>query len=278
MIHYTNRYPDKLSGSLARGLRLLSVLGSCGPELGLSKWARAAGLDKATTYRLAQTLIQLGYVQRNHTSQTYRLGVRVLDLGFAYLASVNVREVALPYMQALAAELNETVSLSVLDGTDIVYLERFRPKRLHVSVEVHVGSRLPAHCTSMGKALLAALPPEEREQRLASLRLEPWTPRTITDRRVLASELDRVQHRGFAINDEETVLGLRSVAAVIRDRNGCGAAALNVAVSAAVFSVPDLEIRIAPRLVATVEQISAHLGWTPKEPMAATHSTGIEES
>lgn len=255
------RAPVKAVGSLARGLRLLSVFGVDVKELGLSELSKRTELDKATTHRLARTLTERGYLRQDPETKRYRLGVGVLDLGFAYLASVDVRELALPHMQALARDFDGSVSLSILDGTDVVYIERLRPKPFQVGVEVHIGTRSPAYCTAMGKALLACLPPRERERLLDRITLERMTPRTITDRRVLARQLDEIPRRGFAVNDEEHAVGLRSVAAPIRDRTGAGVAALNVAVSSLVAR-QELESRIAPRVVDAAAAVSTELGWT----------------
>lgn len=259
--------PVKAVGSLARGLRLLSIFDVDVKELGLSDLAKRAGLDKATTHRLARTLTELGCLQQDLETKRYRLGVSVLDLGFAYLASVDVRELALPHMQALARDFDGSVSLSILDGDEIVYIERMRPKPFQVGVEVHIGTRSPAYCTAMGKALLACLPPRERERRLARIPLERLTARTVTDARALARQLNEILRRGFAVNDEEHAVGLRSVAAPIRDRSGGGVAALNVAVSS-VVSRQELESRIAPRVVDAAAAVSAQLGRTAARPQA----------
>lgn len=256
--------PVKPVGSLARGLRLLSIFGVDVKELGLSELAKRAELDKATTHRLARSLTELGFLDQDPETKRYRLGVHVLDLGFAYLGSVDVRELALPHMQALARDFDGSVSLSILDGTDIVYIERLRPKPFSVSVQVHVGSRSPVYCTAMGKALLACLPRRERDRILAGVKLEALTPHTITDPDTLARQLEQVLRRGFALNDEEHVLGLRSAAAAIRDRAGAPVAALNVAVSTLVPR-QEVESRIAPRVVDAATAISAQLGWRPEK-------------
>jgi IclR family transcriptional regulator, pca regulon regulatory protein len=248
-------------GSLARGLHLMSCLANAHRELGLSELAQLSGLDKATTFRLASTLVKLRYIAQDDVSRRYRLGLNVLDLGFAYLASLDVRAYALPRMEALVQEFEGSSSLTLLDGADIVYIERLVPHQPRVSVHVQVGSRLPAHCSSMGKALLALLPQPELRRLLDTMRLDAWTERTITDRRELLRQLDQVRCLGFAINDEETALGLRSVAAAIRDRKGRPAAALNVAVSAAQLSPKDLAQRVGPRVLEEADMISRHLGW-----------------
>ncbi|MCA1645137.1 MAG: IclR family transcriptional regulator [Chloroflexi bacterium] len=259
-----------LSGSLGRGLHLLAVLANAQQPLGLSDLAARASFDKATTHRLARTLLKFGYLSQDSESRRYRLGVRVLDLGYAYLSRLDVREQALPFMHVLVKEFSESVSLSILDGADVVYIERVRAGTLSVGIEVHVGTRIPVHCSSMGKALLAWLPLEQARQVLAARPLVPLTPNTITDRVRLEQEFDQVRARGFAINDEEMAFGLRSAAAVIRDRRGWPVAALNAAVATARFTRQELETQVAPRVAECARAISAQLGFN--QGVAATSS------
>src|SRR5216683_5344382 len=195
--------------ALCRGLLLLSIIAESPRRgMGLSELAEHAGFDKATTHRLARVLVRHGYFVQDHETRRYRLGVRVLDLGFAYLAGIDLRERALPYMQELAREFGGSVSLAQLDGTDIVYLERIPASQWMVSLEMRVGSRVPAHVTSMGKALLACLTDAQVRALLQGRKLQPLTARSITTTRQLLGELADIRARGFAINDEETVIGL----------------------------------------------------------------------
>lgn len=260
----SDRYEHRAAaqpGSLRRGLHLLTCLGRDGTPLGLSELAQRSGLDKATVHRLTRVLVEAGYLTQDPATRSYTLGLRILDLGFATLARLEVRELSLPYMRELAEQFTgASVSLSVLDRGETLYIERISQRRISVNVDVHVGTRIPAHCSSMGKALLAALPADESADLIGRQPLEPWTPRTITSAPQLTAELERIRSLGYAINDEETALGLRSVAAAVIDAAGRPAAAVNVAVSAAEVSVQQLERDVAPAVLAATAAISRHLG------------------
>ena len=255
------------SGSLARGLRLLSIIArSPHRGMGLSELAEQAAFDKATTHRLARILVRYGCLAQDEETRRYRLGVRVLDFGFAYLAGIDVRERALPYMQELARKFGGSVSLAQLDGADIVYLERIPASQWTVSLELRVGSRVPAQATSMGKALLACLTDAQVRALLQGRKLQPLTARTITTTRQLLGQLAEIRSRGFALNDEETVIGLRSVAATIKDHQGSPMAAVNVAVPTAQCSVERLVSEVGPRVAEAAEAITAELGYRPATP------------
>jgi IclR family pca regulon transcriptional regulator len=258
---YENRVAPVQPGSLRRGLHLLTCLGREGAPLGLSELAQRSGLDKATVHRLTRVLVEAGYLTQDPATRSYTLGLRILDLGFATLARLGVRELSLPYMRELAEQFTgASVSLSVLDRGETLYIERISQRRISVNVDVHVGTRIPVHCSSMGKALLAALPVDESADLIGRQSLEPWTPRTITSLPRLTADLERIRSLGYAINDEETALGLRSVAVAVIDAAGRPAAAVNVAVSAAEVSVQQLECDVAPAVLAAGAAISRHLG------------------
>src|SRR4029077_4164792 len=160
------------SQSLERGLAILSSFRSGSPLLGVSDLAREVGLSRSTTHRYISTLAALGYLQQDPATRKYRLGPRVLDLGFSAINSMDLREVAVPHLQALSDETGRTVNMAVLDGVDIVYIERCRSSQhgdREIALNLHVGARLPAYCTSMGKVLLAFLPDEEQRARLAQI-------------------------------------------------------------------------------------------------------------
>lgn len=256
---YVNR--AETAGSLRRGLGLLSYLGQSQGPLGLTELAILSGLDKATVHRLARALVDCGYLTQDPATRAYSLGLRILDLGFATLARLDVRQLALPYMRALAEQFDRaSVSLCVLDGRDAVYIERISQRRTSVNVHVQVGSRIPAHCGSMGKAMLAALPVAESGALLRAQPLDAWTPRTLTSPSALEAQLEDVRTSGYAVNDEETALGLRSLAASVRRFDGRPAAAVNVAVAVAEMSLPELVEAAAPAVVEAAARISRHLG------------------
>ena len=256
------------SQSLERGLTILSSFTEHNPVLGIADLARAVGLNKSTTHRYVATLAKLGYVQQDPETKRYSLGPRVVDLGFAAINSMEITRVAGGYLQALSDETGYTVSMSVLDGPDIVYVDRRRSGRASnfaMGLHLHVGSRLPAYCTSMGKVLLAFCDPAELRALLDRTDLARRGPKTITAREQLMAALARVRHTGIAVNDEELAAGLRSVAAPVRDRTGRVVAAVNIAIHLTVWnaSVESVVRRLEGPLRHTVDEISARLGYRP---------------
>ena len=252
------------SQSLERGLLILSAFRSGQPQLGVSELGREVGLSRSTAHRYVATLATLGYLQQDEETKKYRLGPRVLDLGFSAINSMEVREVAAPHLRRLSDATGFTVNMAILDGNDIVYVERCRntrPGQREIDLDLHVGSRLPAYCTSMGKVLLAHLPRDDQQARLARLELARRGPNTITSRRALEAELARVRENGFAINNEELAYGLRSIAAPVLGRDGTGAAAINLAVHSSMASTDELGARFGPALLRTAAGISARLGY-----------------
>jgi IclR family pca regulon transcriptional regulator len=254
------------SQSLERGLAILSAFGSGRPLLGISDLAREIGLSRSTTHRYVATLAALGYLQQDTPTKKYRLGPRVLDLGFSAINSMELREVAAPHLRQLSDETGYTVNLAILDGTEIVYVERCRSARAgqrEIDLNLHVGARLPAYCTSLGKVLLAFLRPDERRAKLAEIDLARRGPNTITSRTALESELARVRERGFALNNEELAYGLRSIAAPVLTQDGVAAAAINIAVHSSMISIDELTARLSATLKQTAGEISARLGHRP---------------
>ena len=186
------------SQSLERGLAILSSFRSGSPLLGVSDLAREVGLSRSTTHRYIATLAALGYLQQDPATRKYRLGPRVLDLGFSAINSMDLRELAAPHLQALSDETGRTVNMAVLDGADIVYIERCRTSQRgqrDIDLNLHIGSRLPAYCTSMGKVLLAGLEPERQREVLEQVQFTQRGPNTLTELEDLLDELERVRSR-----------------------------------------------------------------------------------
>ena len=202
-----------------------------------------------------------GYLVRDSDTRRYRPGIKVLQLGFTAISSLDIRQVARPYLEQLSQQVGETVSLSVLDGMEIVYIDRVRNQQI-VGVVLGMGSRLPAYCASMGKAMLAHLPPEELRRRLDQAGLKPRTPKSLVDWAALEDELERVRQQGYAINDEELEIGLRAVAAPIWDSSNQVVAAANITGSAAMLSLERLESELALAVRHTANQISQALGYS----------------
>lgn len=211
--------------SFARGLAVIRSFSATSPAQTLSEVAQRTGLTRAGARRILLTLQTLGYVEAE--GRQFRLTPKILDLGFAYLSSLPLWQRAEPVMQALVAELHESCSAAVLDGADIVYVLRV-PTHKIMSINLGVGSRLPAYCTSMGRVLLADLGEEECRRRLALQAPQPLTPHTLTEPQRIAQAIDAVRREGYSLVDQELEEGLVSMAVPIRDRSGRAVAALNV--------------------------------------------------
>jgi len=242
--------------SLERGLMVIRAFGPDDPELTLSDVARRTGLTRAAARRFLLTLSDLGYVRSD--GKRFALTPRVLELGYAYLSSLSLPEIAEPHLERLAAEVHESSSVSVLDGDEIVYVGRVPTSRI-MRVAINVGTRFPAHATSMGRILLAALPEADLDAYLARADLRALTARTITDPGALRAELDRIRTQGWALVDQELEEGLRSVAAPVRGRDGDVVAAVNVSAHASRTSREAVRKTLLPPLLATAARIESDL-------------------
>jgi IclR family transcriptional regulator, pca regulon regulatory protein len=202
-------------------------------------------------------LVDLGYARLD--GRLFSLTPRALELGYAYLSSLGLPEIAQPHLQRLVAQVHESSSLSVLDGDSIVYVARAATHERIMSAAIDIGTRLPAHIASMGRVLLAALDPDELDARLETVELTSVTAKTIVDLDALRAELARVRDQGYAIDDEELEQGLRSVAAPIRGSGGRVVAAMNISTHASRSTLEDLRATLLPRLLATAQAIGQEL-------------------
>ncbi len=251
------------SQSLARGLAILSTFHSDRPLIGVSELSRGLELSRSTVHRYVATLAKLGYLQQDPDSKRYRLGPKVLDLGFSALNSMDLLEVSAPHLRRLSDETQRTVNVAILDGTDVVYIERCRaarPGQQQIDLNLHVGARLPAYCTAMGKAILAFVSEERLEEVIERIEFVPRGPNTLTDSTAFRAELDKVRASGIAINDEELAYGLRSIAAPIYSQSGDVLAALNLAIHRTIVSMEELVERFAPAVIQTAADISLSMG------------------
>jgi IclR family pca regulon transcriptional regulator len=250
------------SQSLERGLAVLCAFGPDRPLLGISELARELDLTRSTAHRYVATLAALGFLEQDEATRKYRLGPRVLDLGFATLGSMELREIAAPYLRRLTEATGHTSNLAIRDDTDVILIDRIRvpPGRHHqVEFDLHIGSRLPAYCTATGKALLAFLPSEELDALLERIELAPRGPRTRTERAALVAELEDTRRNGIAVNDEEFANGLRSIAAPIRARSGKVVAAINLAIPWSPVAIDELVIQYGGSLRTAASEISARM-------------------
>ena len=231
--------------SLARGLSVIEAFQDRPEGATVGDLAARTGLSRAAVRRLLITLELLGYA--THSGPVYRLGSRVLRLGFSFLTSNSLATLAGPILEEISAALHESSSLSTLEGDEIVYLARAATRRV-MSVGLSIGSRLPACCTSMGRVMLASLPPKELAAYLKSVELKALTPKTIVKKAALAAELDRVRMQGYALVDEELEIGLRSMAVPVTARSGKVVAAMNSGVHAARVQPKEMVARFLPVL------------------------------
>lgn len=248
--------------ALALGLEVLELFTSENSSLSLIEIVTSLKLNKSRIFRVLSTLETMGYLEHDPATRRYRPSLKVLQLGFTAINSLQVRQVARPYLERLAQEGGETVSLCVLDGTNVIYIDRVRNRAI-VGVLLDIGSHVPAHCTTMGKVLLANLMPGDLKKLLKSAELTQYTTRTITNRQALLSELSKVRKNGYAICDGELAVGLRAAGAPIRDHSQKTVAAMNVSGSVTTISLQRLKNEIVPAVVKTATQISLALGYTP---------------
>jgi len=245
--------------SLAKGLKVLSIFTEKEKELSLTEISQRLNMSKGSIQRVTYTLTSLGYLEKNEETKKYQLGLKVLTLGFTLLNSIELRQLAYPYMKALSDELNITVNLATLDKTEIVYLERIKVRQL-LDINLYVGSRLPAFCTSMGKAILAFLPPKKFTEYLDHVELKPITIHSIVDKDRLKDELAKIRNKGYAINNEELVIGLRSIASPIINSDRVAIAAVNIPVLSSQVSLKELEEKYALHIVDLAKKISKAIG------------------
>ncbi|MEE1621564.1 IclR family transcriptional regulator domain-containing protein [Zafaria sp. Z1313] len=245
--------------SLARGLDVIRSFDAEHPAMTLTDVAKRTGLSRATARRFLLTLADLGYVRGN--GKQFELTAQVLQLGYAFLSSHTLPQLIEPVLEGLSAELGESSSASVLDGPDIVYIARVHTRKI-MRVGIAVGTRFPAHATSMGRVLLAHLSPEALDAALTVRPLEAFTPHTLTDPAAIRAELERVREQGWCLVDQELELGLRSLAVPVFAPDGTPAAAINLSMSTvpgsphADSSPEDAAAAVLPR----VQEAAARIG------------------
>ena len=247
--------------SLDRGLKILELLAqSRGEPLTLSRIAGAMGLTLPTVYRFLFTLESLGYVDKDPDMKSYRVSPKVLALGYGAFQASDLWQTAHPYLLRASRDYGETFNLAILDGTDILYIDRVKTQKI-LTINLEIGSKLPAYCTSMGRVLLAFLPENEAADILKKTPKEAMTPRTLLTTKDLKNALNQVRKDGYAVNNGELALELISVAAPVRNRNGKVIAAFNMAVNAAQYEKENVPLKLAPIVREVAARISQALGF-----------------
>lgn len=243
-------------GGLAKGLQVIETFTADRPRQSIAEVAAASGLDRATARRCLLTLARHGYA--DYDGKFFTLTPRVLRLGTACLATMPLPQIVQPLLDELSDRIGQSSSVSILDGPEIVYVARAAQRKV-MSIGLMPGSRLPAHCTSMGRAMLAALPEAEVRALLAAHPPAARTPRTLTDPEAILAEIARVRAQGFAIIDQEVEIGLRSIAVPIRNSRRQTVAAVNIGVSAFHQRAEDLAPAYLADLLAIQSRLSAML-------------------
>jgi IclR family KDG regulon transcriptional repressor len=246
--------------AVERALQILNSFDDQHPERGLSDIAQVVELHKATTHRIATTLVNYGYLERTGDGQRYRLGLQLTDLGLKAIRRMDLRREALPYMRQLSQELEEACDLSIFDRGEVFYIEYVQGPHA-LTVAAAVGQRLPPYCTASGKLFLANLPPNELD---AILRrpLVSYTDKTITSTDTLRAQLDEVRKQGYAVDDEELEVGIRAVSVAIRNQQGGVIASISTPGPTGRMTMERLP-KIADTLMEAARAISRRMGWNP---------------
>lgn len=245
--------------SIAKCFEVLEALNTAARPVALTELAALARMERSAVQRITHTLAALGYLRQHPQSRAFTIAGRMLDFGHTVLATDPVRAKAYPHLERLNAVTGETVNLMELEGHDIVYVARF-PSAHAVSVDLHVGSRLPAFCTAAGRAILSRLPEADAIARLSTAPRRAMTDRTVTALPGLKRALAQARREGYAFNDQEAFVGDLSVAAALVDRAGAVVGAINIAVPSPRWSSSDVKGELAPLVMSTAREIATELG------------------
>lgn len=255
-------HSSKKIGSVQRAIDILNLFDGQSSELGTTEIARAVRLHKSTTASLIYTLEANGYLAQNPETRKFRLGLKLVERAFAMLDQVEVRRIAYPHLQALRDKWNETVNLAILDGADVVYVERMLGTKA-LGMRSEIGRRALAHSTSLGKAILACLPPKQVKEYIDHYGLPPVTEKTITDSTQFLSELEKVRELGYAIDDEENEVGGRCIGVPVFDYRGQVVAAVSISAPASRLLMSDVP-QAGKLVIDAAKAISRDLGYMPR--------------
>jgi len=244
--------------SLARGLAVIRGFSQQRRRMSIAQLSLRTGIPRAAVRRCLYTLGKLGYVA-SEDGRSFALRPQILSLGHAYLSSVPLVMAAQPVLDQVSAAIHESCSLAILDGDEILYVARSSASTRIMSIDLGVGSRLPAHCTSMGRVLLAGMPADDLAAFLRRVKLAPFTPRTLVAKDRLAEAIAVVGRQQYALVDQELEIGLRSIAVPVKDFRARVAAAINVSVQATRVSVAEMEKTFLPALRAAADELGMML-------------------
>lgn len=250
-----------LTNSLRRGLQVLEAFTPSSPRMRLQEVVKKTGIPKVTALRFLRTFVSLKYVSYNAETKLYSLSPRAMSLGYTALSSMDVREVAIPYLEQLSESAGQNVNLGILDGIDVIYVERIKKKQI-LNIDLNVGSRLSAHNSSIGQVILAFMEKAECDRIIKELLSNPIIANLAgPDGSLLYKKLSEVRKNGYALNDEAYVSGVRAIGAPVFNHKGIVDAGINIPVFSHMVSRDELLQKYLPLLLKTAERVSAARGF-----------------
>ncbi|HQD39140.1 MAG: IclR family transcriptional regulator [Firmicutes bacterium] len=261
----TKRKPAKPIQTLDRSLAILETLAQVGKPMSLSEVAEKVGLDRSTVYRFLGAMELRNLVQQDENNR-YTLGLKMVELGYAALEEMDLRQIARPVLQQLMESCNETANLSVLVGTEVMYIDQVESSNM-IKMFARIGSRAPAYATGAGKALLAFLPPDELEEILGKIKFRQYTCRTITGPELFRSSLSQIRLQGYALDFGELEEGVHCAAVPIFDWRGYPVAALSISGPNSRMTEEFINERVTKVLVEAAREVSAKLGYNRESAM-----------
>jgi len=257
MIKEQNRpkYPIKV---LLNAFSIFDILIKKNQPVTIHELSETLNIYPSTIHRILDTLHYLGYIEKRVDSDEYQIGLKAIELGLLKLNQISLIQEAKPYLEALSKEMNENIYLGVLFEGEVMYEAKKEALR-KISLVTHIGTRAPVHCTSLGKVLIANLPPKEREKILENTPLQRLTKNTIVDRKALEKEIEQVQKLGYALDNEEYENEIRCIAAPVKNHQGKVIAAISISGPSYRFT-PDREESMIKAIMETAKKISVRLG------------------
>ncbi len=246
--------------SLEKALNIISLLSQHGLPLKLEELVKISGLRKTSCFRILQTLTRSGFALKDKETCGYFIGPKMISIGLTALESRGIREVALPFMKEIRQKTGATVNLAILNGADVIFVERLQSAHI-VEGNLSVGSRLSAHLSSMGKAILAHLPETELNAVIKQIHFERKTDKTIISGKALKEELKKIRAAGFAVNNEELATGLYAIAVPLLNHTGAAVAGLNISFLLARHPREEAMQNFSPMMMKAGREISVMMGF-----------------
>ena len=245
--------------TIDRTLDIIELLATAKEGLGVTEIGNNIGLHKSTVYRLLTALLNRGYIEKDPKTYTYKIGLKFIEISGLFLKKLELKTEALPFMRKLAEIIGQPVHLAILEGTEVVYIEKVE---LVNSIRMYsqIGRRVPVHCSAIGKILLTGLNPEALREVLENIKFEKFTPNTIITKKELQREIESVKEKGWAVDNEEHEPNIRCIAAPIIDYTGKIIAAVSVSGESRIINL-ESDLKIAGHVIETAANISKRMGY-----------------